>query len=139
MSTLKRLVLKDCNDTKNYFIVYYKMSYSEFVKKHYEMVRDLPAKERFAAIAKMYHEQKSGKAVKGGMEVAGSLSMPKKHSKAHSKAKGGILVGGSEVPFHGLVSTGVPKKHGKAHGGMLVGGGLAGHAFGDIYRLAESL
>ena len=72
------------------------MSYSEFVKKHYDMVRELPPKERFAAIAKMYHDSK-GKAhgkVKGGMEVAGALSIPKKHSKAHSKAKGGMVVGG---------------------------------------------
>lgn len=108
------------------------MSYSEFVKKHYEMVRDLPAKERFAAIAKMYHEQKGGK----------GMMMDDKKPKHSSKVKAGILVGGSEVPLHGSMSVGTPK-HSKAHSkvkaGMLVGGGLAGHAFGDIYRLAESL
>ena len=37
------------------------MSYSEFVKKHYEMVRDLPSKDRFKAIAEMYNAQKGGK------------------------------------------------------------------------------
>ena len=78
------------------------MSYADFVKKHYDMVRDLPARERFTAIAKMYHAQKGdgkahGKApkVKAGMLVAGALDIPKKHSKKH-KVKAGILVGGSE-------------------------------------------
>jgi hypothetical protein len=124
------------------------MSYSEFVKKHYEMVKHLPSKDRFKAIAEMYHAQKGdekpkhskakGSKARGGMAVAGSLdfppflqdmkmvgeggrlSMPKKHSKS----KGGILVGGSEVPFHGSMSAGVPKKHGKARGGLIVAGSL---------------
>ena len=100
------------------------MSYADFVKKHYDSVRDLPPKERFAAIAKMYHAQKGGKAVKGGMEVAGSLDMPKakKHSKAHSKTvKGGIEVGGDLMSdiygtiMHDLSSVTKPLKEGLMH------------------------
>jgi hypothetical protein len=92
------------------------MIYSEFVKKHYDSVKHLPAKDRFKAIAEMYHAQKGGK----GMMMDDKKP---KHSKAHSKAKGGLIVGGSEVPLHGgLVVGGALKRGRKAHGGMIVGG-----------------
>lgn len=89
------------------------MSYTDFVKKHYDMVRDLPVRERFSAIAKMYHAQKGdGKAhgktpkVKAGMLVAGALDMPK--AKKHSKVKAGILVGGS-VPSSPMSAHSIDK------------------------------
>ena len=97
------------------------MIYSEFVKKHYSSVTHLPAKDRFKAIAEMYHAQKGGK----GMMMDDKKP---KHSKAHSKAKGGLIVGGSDVPFHGSMSVGTPK-HGKskskARGGLIVAGSLS--------------
>ena len=54
------------------------MKYSEFVKFHYDKTRHLEPKERFKALAKMWHDYKAEQGVphkmKGGVMSAGVLS-----------------------------------------------------------------
>jgi hypothetical protein len=58
------------------------MSFAQFVKDNYDQVRDLPNKERMAALSKMYKggskstKPKSAKSkrVKGGVMTAGVLT-----------------------------------------------------------------
>ena len=63
--------------------------YTEFVKANYSNVKDLPTKERFAALAAMWNKQKDNTDVK-----AVKADKPKKAVKA----KGGAFVQGVHVP-----------------------------------------
>ena len=69
--------------------------YAEFVKAHYSDVKDLPAKERFAALAKMWNKQKvvvDNKDIKKDnvKPVKPKADKPVKPKKA-VKAKGGAF------------------------------------------------
>lgn len=55
------------------------MSFAQFVKDNYDSVRDLPNKERMAALSKMYKggsksSKPKSKRVKGGVMTAGVLT-----------------------------------------------------------------
>jgi len=73
------------------------MSFAQFVKDNYDEVRDLPNKERMAALSKMY---------KGGSAKA---TKPKstKSTKSTKKVKGGVMTAGV------LTGAGIDFKHGK--------------------------
>jgi hypothetical protein len=68
------------------------MSFAQFVKDNYDEVRDLPNKERMAALSKMY---------KGGSAKA---TKPKS-TKSTKKVKGGVMTAGV------LTGAGVDFKH----------------------------
>jgi len=68
------------------------MSFAQFVKDNYDEVRDLPNKERMAALSKMY---------KGG-----SKSTKPKYAKS-KRVKGGVMTAGV------LTGAGIDFKHGK--------------------------
>lgn len=59
------------------------MSFAQFVKDNYDEVRDLPNKERMAALSKMY---------KGGSAKATKPKATK--PKATKKVKGGVMTAG---------------------------------------------
>ena len=68
--------------------------YAEFVKAHYSDVKDLPAKERFAALAKMWNKQKvvvDNKDIKKDKPTKDKADKPVKPKKA-VKAKGGGFI-----------------------------------------------
>ena len=68
--------------------------YAEFVKAHYSDVKDLPAKERFAALAKMWNKQKvvvDNKDIKKDKPTKVKADKPVKPKKA-VKAKGGGFI-----------------------------------------------
>jgi hypothetical protein len=71
------------------------MSFAQFVKDNYDEVRDLPNKERMAALSKMY---------KGGSKSTKPKSTKPKSTK---KVKGGIMTAGV------LTGAGIDFKHGK--------------------------
>jgi hypothetical protein len=71
------------------------MSFAQFVKDNYDEVRDLPNKERMAALSKMY---------KGGSKSTKPKSTKPKSTK---KVKGGVMTAGV------LTGAGIDFKHGK--------------------------
>ena len=71
--------------------------YAEFVKANYSNVKDLPAKERFAEIAKLWNKQKVNADVKDIKQDKPTKDKPTKVKKA-VKAKGGAFVQGVHVP-----------------------------------------
>ena len=73
--------------------------YAEFVKANYRNVIDLPAKERFAALAKLWNKQKvnaDDKDIKQDKPTKVKADKPVKPKKA-VKAKGGAFVQESPV------------------------------------------
>ena len=75
--------------------------YAEFVKAHYSDVKDLPAKERFAALAKMWNKQKVNTDDKDIKQDKVKADKPKKEKAVKAKAvkaKGGAFVQGVHVP-----------------------------------------
>ena len=71
--------------------------YAEFVKANYRNVIDLPAKERFAALAKLWNKQKVNADDKDIKQDKPTKDKPTKVKKA-VKAKGGAFVQGVHVP-----------------------------------------
>ena len=74
--------------------------YAEFVKANYRNVIDLPVKERFAEIAKLWNKQKVNadvKDIKQDKPTKVKTDKPVKLKKA-VKAKGGAFVQGVHVP-----------------------------------------
>ena len=71
--------------------------YAEFVKANYSDVKSLPAKERFAALAKMWNKQKVNTDDKDIKQDKPTKDKPTKVKKA-VKAKGGAFVQGVHVP-----------------------------------------
>ena len=71
--------------------------YAEFVKANYSDVKSLPAKERFAALAKMWNKQKVNADVKDIKQDKPTKVKAVKPKKA-VKAKGGAFVQGVHVP-----------------------------------------
>ena len=71
--------------------------YAEFVKANYSNVKDLPAKERFAEIAKLWNKQKVNADVKDIKQDKVKAVKADKPKKA-VKAKGGAFVQGVHVP-----------------------------------------
>jgi hypothetical protein len=75
------------------------MSFAQFVKDNYDEVRDLPNKERMAALSKMY---------KGGSAKATKPKSTKpKSTKSTKKVEGGVMTAGV------LTGAGVDFKQGK--------------------------
>lgn len=60
-------------------------AYTDFVKANYHKVKHLPAKQRFAELAKMYKSGKGGVLSGAGLEEGGV--------KKGRKAKGGVMSG----------------------------------------------
>ena len=65
--------------------------YAQFVKANYSNVKDLPAKERFAALAKMWNKQKVNTDDKDIKQDKPTKDKPVKPKKA-VKAKGGAFI-----------------------------------------------
>ena len=78
------------------------MTFSQFVKEHYDKVRDLPSKERLKKLGEMYRKEKGNKPVKKstkktkGGDFTAPITMDSKSDKLLGNGKG--IWGGSLKP-----------------------------------------
>jgi hypothetical protein len=78
------------------------MSFAQFVKNNYDLVRDLPAKERMKELSMMYKENKEN-----SPSIKKSMMQPKKQSiKKSMKQKAGAYTAG------GFDMSSIPKSKG---------------------------